>query len=116
MAEWRSRQTRERRTQLATGDPEKARARERARAERRKADPAWRHKQKARWTVQNAIVAGKLERLPCEVCGVEPAEGHHDDYDLPLEVRWLCKLHHDEHHLREARREAETQLQLPLTA
>jgi len=39
-----------------------------------------------------------LERQPCEVCGARPAEAHHDDYSRPLEVRWLCKRHHAEHH------------------
>lgn len=36
---------------------------------------------------------GKIERRPCEVCG-SPAEMHHDDYDKPLAVRWLCRPHH----------------------
>lgn len=40
---------------------------------------------------------GKLERLGCEVCG-ERAQMHHDDYDKPLEVRWLCRKHHLRHH------------------
>jgi len=45
-----------------------------------------------------AIAKGMLVRAPCEACGHEKAEAHHDDYDKPLEVRWLCKLHHMEHH------------------
>ena len=40
---------------------------------------------------------GLLSREPCEVCG-EEAEMHHDDYDKPLEVRWLCRVHHLAHH------------------
>lgn len=41
-----------------------------------------------------AIKTGKVVREPCEVCGAEPAEGHHEDYSKPLEVRWLCPVHH----------------------
>ena len=38
------------------------------------------------------------ERQPCEVCGDENTEKHHDDYDKPLEVRWLCFKHHRQLH------------------
>ncbi len=34
-------------------------------------------------------------KKPCEVCGTI-AEAHHDDYSKPLEVRWLCSVHHKE--------------------
>lgn len=40
---------------------------------------------------------GRIERKPCEVCGAH-AERHHDDYDKPKEVRWLCREHHMEWH------------------
>lgn len=41
---------------------------------------------------------GKLKREPCQECGAR-AEMHHEDYDRPLEVTWLCRecrlaLHH----------------------
>ena len=48
--------------------------------------------------VANAIVSGRLAKNPCEICGAEKAEAHHDDYNKPLEVRWLCKTHHTEWH------------------
>ncbi len=48
--------------------------------------------------INNAIKEGKVSRLPCEVCGGEPAEAHHDDYNKPLDVRWLCKKCHTEWH------------------
>lgn len=63
-------------------------------------DPALRDKHVARWKVRRAIAAGKLVRQPCEVCKKEPAHGHHDDYSKPLDVRWLCPVHHREHHAR----------------
>jgi hypothetical protein len=45
------------------------------------------------------LTRGKIARWPCQVCGTEPAEMHHDDYDKPLEIRWLCRHHHLEHEL-----------------
>ena len=52
----------------------------------------------ARNAVGNAIRDGRLTRLPCEVCGDAKSEAHHDDYSKPLDVRWLCRDHHKEHH------------------
>ncbi len=54
----------------------------------------------ARSKVGYAIKSGRLTRQPCAVCGSAPAEAHHDDYSRPLDVRWLCKPHHREHHKR----------------
>jgi hypothetical protein len=50
--------------------------------------------------VHNAIKRGKLVRMPCEVCGAKKVDAHHDDYEKRLEVRWLCRKHHREHHVR----------------
>lgn len=58
-------------------------------------------KRSAHIIVGNALRDGKLRKAPCEVCGHLTVEAHHDDYSKPLEVRWLCKIHHDEHHMRE---------------
>lgn len=49
----------------------------------------------------NAIKYGKLIPEPCEVCGKEKVDAHHDDYEKPLDVRWLCRKHHNEHHKNE---------------
>lgn len=55
----------------------------------------------ARRAVRAAVESGRLVRQPCEKCGAEIAQAHHDDYSKPLDVRWLCRLHHDEHHREE---------------
>ncbi len=52
----------------------------------------------ARTALNNAVRDGRVVRGSCEVCGVPKAQAHHDDYSKPLDVRWLCKPHHDEHH------------------
>lgn len=49
----------------------------------------------ARHAVWRAVRDGILWRGPCEVCGTQTnVEAHHEDYGKPLEVRWLCFLHH----------------------
>lgn len=55
-------------------------------------------KRAAHVMVGNALRCGRLTRQPCEVCGVEKAQAHHDDYSKPLDVRWLCTTHHAEWH------------------
>jgi len=45
------------------------------------------------------IKKGSIKRGCCEKCGTEnQVEGHHDDYDKPLIVRWLCITHHKRWH------------------
>lgn len=41
---------------------------------------------------------------PCVICGSDKSQGHHENYDKPLEVVWLCAAHHAERH-KEMRRE-----------
>lgn len=56
-------------------------------------------KRAAHMEVLYALRRGIMSRQPCEVCGAEKAEAHHDDYSKPLEVRWLChKCHIRSHH------------------
>jgi hypothetical protein len=55
-------------------------------------------KYKAHYIVSYAIKSKKLFREPCEICGNEETDGHHDDYDKPLNVRWLCSEHHHQWH------------------
>lgn len=57
------------------------------------------YKERVRWLTISAIRSGKLIKQPCEVCGTDvKIEAHHDDYMKPLDVRWLCRFHHQEHH------------------
>jgi hypothetical protein len=51
----------------------------------------------AHLAVQYAIRAGRMEPLPCWVCGAK-AEAHHPDYASPLDVVWLCPPHHKQLH------------------
>ena len=52
----------------------------------------------ARTIVYRAIKNKTLTPLPCLICG-DKSEAHHPDYDLPLDVVWLCRKHHKETHL-----------------
>ncbi|EJT01398.1 hypothetical protein RCCGE510_29136 (plasmid) [Rhizobium sp. CCGE 510] len=61
----------------------------------RRANPG---KYDAHLAVQRAVKAGELEKQTCEVCGVEAVDAHHDQYDEPLRVRWLCRRHHTRLH------------------
>lgn len=69
-----------------------------------------RHPEKewARHVADRAIVSGKLAKLPCQFkgCGSLDVQAHHDDYSKPLDVIWLCRKHHHEHHLTEKERSA----------
>jgi endogenous inhibitor of DNA gyrase (YacG/DUF329 family) len=55
-------------------------------------------KYKARQEVLMAKRKGIITPQPCFVCGEPITEAHHIDYSKPLDVIWLCKLHHEEVH------------------
>ena len=75
---------------------------------RRKNSPSeeQRFKDNVRVKAYHAIRSGLLIRKPCEICGEKKVEGHHDDYNKPFEVRWLCGHHHREHHMMERKSNA----------
>lgn len=61
--------------------------------------PNNRQKVRARTMVRNAVTSGELKKLPCLVCGTFlRVESHHEDYNKPLEVVWLCSMHHKHVH------------------
>ena len=63
---------------------------------------AWRKADKRRTRAHNAVTravrSGKLVRQPCERCGEIKSLAHHEDYDKPLEVMWLCQPCHKQRH------------------
>lgn len=42
--------------------------------------------------------AGILTMQPCEKCSEEITQAHHDDYNRPWEVRWMCVKCHNKWH------------------
>lgn len=77
----------------------------------RAAKHGWNNEKNARWKLENpdkarchkevesAVRKGQLVPQPCERCGSdELIHAHHDDYNFPLAVMWLCPLHHRERH------------------
>lgn len=43
---------------------------------------------------------GFLVAEPCQRCGKDNAEKHHEDYEKPLEVVWLCRRCHAHVHMK----------------
>ena len=69
---------------------------------RRESVNAWRGanrlKRRAHRMVEYALSKGRIERKPCADCGAEKSQAHHDDYEKPLEVKWLCAACHGKRH------------------
>ncbi|MER9763116.1 hypothetical protein [Mesorhizobium sp. M0138] len=58
---------------------------------------------KAVWAqaaLRSALKRGLIIQEACKDCGSSDAEAHHPDYDRPLAVDWLCRLHHRREHIR----------------
>ena len=53
-----------------------------------------RKKDSVRSFVSVYLSRGKISRKPCQVCGELKVEALHMDYSKPLDVVWLCRLHH----------------------
>ena len=56
------------------------------------------HVYRAHRALRVALLKGRVSERPCEVCGAGKAHAHHDDYSKPLDVIWLCPVHHRERH------------------
>ena len=75
--------------------------------EKRQSDPRYMHCHNA---VARALKNGALQRFNCERCGHKKSVAHHESYDQPLKVVWLCNACHSQTHkemdaISEARRE-----------
>lgn len=86
-------------------DVEASRARERQRGTRTTAEVTAKYRKKnpekyrAHCMVRTALKNKILVKNPCEVCGSKQRiNAHHDDYSKPLEVMWLCSVHHHARH------------------
>lgn len=51
-------------------------------------------KDNARKILRKAVLGGIMEKGRCAICGSDNTQGHHEDYDKPLDVIWLCDEHH----------------------
>ncbi len=62
-------------------------------------------KERAHKAVYKAIREGVLTKPTSYIncASTVKIEGHHDDYGLPLDVRWLCQVCHINHHKGVAR-------------
>lgn len=79
-------------------------------------DQANKFKKHAHSAVSHAIKMKTLIKMPCEICGNVNAQAHHDDYSKPLDVRWLCVKHHNQHHVEMRKLERFTQDQISILA
>ena len=75
-------------------NPDRVRKQAREYQKKYRLRPGVQKKNKARRALSYAVERGYVERQPCEVCGATKVHGHHDSYDRPLDVRWLCQKHH----------------------
>jgi hypothetical protein len=62
----------------------------------------WREADKRRTQCHNAVARairnGSLVQQPCERCSSEKTLAHHESYDFPLEIVWLCQPCHKQRH------------------
>jgi len=53
-------------------------------------------KQKARLIIKQEKKMGRLISKPCIICAEIKTEAHHENYYKPMNIIWLCHLHHRE--------------------
>lgn len=87
------------------GQSEERKARRAAQMREYRKTDAYKKMQHAHGVIRRAINSGTIVKMPCEKCGNCKVEAHHDDYNNPHEINWLCKVHHVERHKLIAKKE-----------
>jgi hypothetical protein len=64
---------------------------------------------KAYWAIKELKKKG-FEKLNCQMCGNKDSQAHHEDYNKPLEVIWLCEKCHSSLHKTYRKQQFITQL------
>ena len=66
----------------------------------KKSTKKYEYKQKARILVARAVKFGRIKKSNiCSICKKKrELHGHHDDYNKPLSVKWVCRICHIEIH------------------
>jgi ribosomal protein S27AE len=60
--------------------------------DRYRQDSEFRKRYKARQRIAMQVRRGTRAKRPCEQCGsMVKIEAHHEDYDRPNDVRWMCR-------------------------
>lgn len=75
-----------------------AKAKERAKKRFKRYKEKYPERLKANSLLNYARRKGIIKMQTCEKCSEKRTHAHHDDYSKPLDVRWLCSVHHKEHH------------------
>lgn len=57
-------------------------------------------KYKAHQIVKHAVRIGFLKKKNCKDCGATKVQAHHNNYDKPLIVIWLCQSCHSMRHTK----------------
>lgn len=52
----------------------------------------------ARQKTRKLIIEGRLKKGSCVVCGSSEVIAHHENYDRPADVIWMCDSHHKAYH------------------
>ncbi len=68
-------------------------------AKKYRKDPKNFKKYKARSVSKIALKNGTIKKHPCGKCGNKKSEMHHENYDKPLDITWLCRRCHSQRHL-----------------